>query len=1220
MMAFFISTAIRSLRISSQLLALWVCLARVAIGETPRRHISVVSSSFTHATETPIQWDSASRTLSTSIQCGRRRSNLLAVRGGGDGESSALDTTALEVSPTSSTDLDHDEERYSRQVYTLGTRAHGLIRSSVVYLDGPLTSGLLYETAKNLALSGVGRIVVLAASSDEADRHYHNAALDDLGAAYQRAAQSEVGGGVDNDEDLLELLVGYIRRLNPSVVVSTLKQRSQLTSDHNEPMDTRPLVLVSVDRPYRTQEALNHIARAHPRGMSFVAVETAGVYGRLFCDFGSEFVVLDADGETPLVTPLDRMEHSSTDSSTTVVVHAVEGEKHDVSKGDIVGFQLRDGSNAECQLEVTKVHSPHRFEGTLVSNDPPDIPKVLDRINQEASTFRRIKIPKALSFLSVDRAVASSSTDASLFTASDLDKSFDDDRRNAVFFGFQALSDFVARHGKLPEFQDFEAFETLQVEWNSQGGQPSKDFRYHSKRFLKGCNAKFVPLQCIFGAIGAQEAIKAVSGLYFPTHQFLLYDTDEVLPVDFPDGEEVVGEADLPVQAPGMRRLFGKSIVDKLQTKRIFVVGAGAIGCELLKNLAAMGIATRKKGTIHVTDMDTIEKSNLSRQLLFRDSDIGKFKSAAAQQATLRYNPQMKIESHSSKVGGSDHSPFDSHFWSRRVDIVLNALDNVEARLYMDSQCVANEKALVDAGTMGPKGNVQVIVPHQSESYASSVDPHEPSVPVCTLKNFPYAIAHTIQWARDLFDGLYTRRPNQANDFLDTLPNSGTAQRAKALIQEKGEEAALQAAEELSEDLAYGKETELNLDILRQRSLTWASALAVKMFHQAAVDLMKEHPIESLDEDGQPFWTGTRRPPKILTYKVSSNDPEQVTVNSMLVEFVRAAARLRLESIYSVPNCVVTGFSIEEAQSVLASVSYPDIAHVDDAGLSTIERITALLARVAGTSPSQRHTSIEFEKDDDANGHVTFVSAASNLRAIAYGIPPVEAMETRRVAGNIVPAVRGFACSCLPCWLLLAHSALFRMQMITTTAFVSALSCVELVKLAQKAPLSRHRNAFINLALPFFAFTTPLPAEELQGLRGETYTLWDRVNIKEEEKAADSGGITVRALIQQLKQQTSHDDTDSVDVASISCGPYMLYANFLHSDDENILGASIWDLLGDVSAVADDFDEGRAEDRPPNPVEMDFSTFADLTIVMEDLETGEEVEIPVVRVSRYISK
>ena len=82
---------------------------------------------------------------------------------------------------------DDDDERYSRQVYTLGARAHGLVRTATIFVDGPATSGLVYECVKDLALSGVGNIVLWDSNSnhdvDSIDAHYHDASLDDLDMA-----------------------------------------------------------------------------------------------------------------------------------------------------------------------------------------------------------------------------------------------------------------------------------------------------------------------------------------------------------------------------------------------------------------------------------------------------------------------------------------------------------------------------------------------------------------------------------------------------------------------------------------------------------------------------------------------------------------------------------------------------------------------------------------------------------------------------------------------------------------------------------------------------------------------------------------------------------------------------------------------------------------------------------------------------------------------------
>jgi len=76
--------------------------------------------------------------------------------------------------------------------------------------------------------------------------------------------------------------------------------------------------------------------------------------------------------------------------------------------------------------------------------------------------------------------------------------------------------------------------------------------------------------------------------------------------------------------------VFGNTFQDKLGSLKYFLCGAGALGCEFLKNFAMMGLACGEGGVVHVTDMDNIEKSNLNRQFLFRDYDIGVCKILAA--------------------------------------------------------------------------------------------------------------------------------------------------------------------------------------------------------------------------------------------------------------------------------------------------------------------------------------------------------------------------------------------------------------------------------------------------------------------------------------------------------------------------------------------------------------------------------------------------------------
>jgi len=1051
------------------------------------------------------------------------------------------------------TSADNDEERYSRQVYTLGAKAHGLIRSSTVYLDGPVESGLMYETAKNLALSGVRHIVIVESKVD-----FYDSKLDDLGNAYKRSATAEAGS---DDLSNLELLVDYLRRLNPSIGVSHM-QRSELETAK---ASASPHILMSLERSTAKQIELNDLARE--KGWPFISVETAGVYGKVFCDFGSTFTVDDSDGETSFSVPLDRIEKGEDGLYT---VHCIEGEKHDVSKGDLIEFLMRDGSSYPIKCNVAKVDTPFRFRVTVESES--DSPTWLTYVNRNAVMFRRIKVPQEVSFVSLRDAYNKESS--TVFAVCDLEKSFDSMRRESVMACFSALHNFVELHERAPTHQDAKTMEDIIAKSaRCSSDQISEDL---VTTFARIAAAKFVPVQAILASISAQEALKAASHLYYPVRQFLLYDCDEVLSESCSASQS----------SYGVGAILGDEIAQTLSNEKLFVVGSGAIGCELLKNLAAMRAGCGLSGKIIVTDMDTIEKSNLSRQLLFRDSNIGDFKSAAAKEAALRFTVDMNIEAHSAMVGDDADGPFDAVFWSKGADIILNALDNVDARLYMDAKCVANRKAMIDAGTMGSKGNVQVVVPFQSESYSSSADPPEPAIPLCTVKSFPYTIAHTIQWGRELFDELFQRRVEQAESFREAISTRNVSVMSASLVSDRGAESAVQVASQFKRDVLDSQSANPS-----KSALKWASGLLQRFFHDEIQNLLREHPLDSLDEDGEPFWSGPRRPPSPLRYIPGSQHEDQIAVNQNIRDFVLAACRLRVESLMSSRISEIAEIELEKA--VLVAEHDSMIHPIRDNGSEdvVVPLVKNLLEEVSSSTDSIKSSALEFEKDDETNGHVDFVTAASNLRALCYGIPPVDRQETRRVAGSIIPA------------------------MITTTALVSALSCVELVKVAQKKPLRSYRNAFVNLALPFFAFTAPLPAEEIDGPGGLRFTLWDRFFIEETEDDISSGGKTVQSLLSDIEALVSSNSATGVSVASVSVGPCLIYANFLHDEDEETLATPIWELISNAMDMDESPDE---RDEPMEAIPLGAEG-VELSVVVEDTGTNEDMELPSVFLKRFNS-
>ena len=111
-----------------------------------------------------------------------------------------------------------------------------------------------------------------------------------------------------------------------------------------------------------------------------------------------------------------------------------------------------------------------------------------------------------------------------------------------------------------------------------------------------------------------------------------------------------------------------------------------------------MGVACGQEGHLTVTDDDVIEKSNLTRQFLFRNHNVGKSKSLSAIEAARRINPALKSTPLQDRVAPSTEAVFNTDFWSR-LDVVVNALDNIKARLYVDSRCVFFGKPLLESGT-----------------------------------------------------------------------------------------------------------------------------------------------------------------------------------------------------------------------------------------------------------------------------------------------------------------------------------------------------------------------------------------------------------------------------------------------------------------------------------------------------------------------------------------
>lgn len=206
----------------------------------------------------------------------------------------------------------------------------------------------------------------------------------------------------------------------------------------------------------------------------------------------------------------------------------------------------------------------------------------------------------------------------------------------------------------------------------------------------------------------------------------------------------------------------GRDTIDALESSKVLVIGAGGLGCELLKNLALSGFKD-----IHVIDMDTIDVSNLNRQFLFRASDVGKYKAEVAAAFVERRVPGVKITPYNGKIQDKDEDYY------MQFKIIICGLDSIEARRWInatlvdmvDEENMESLKPLIDGGTEGFKGQARVIIPTMSSCIECQLSMHAPraAVPLCTLATIPRQPQHCIEWAH-----IIAWEEQRKNDTLDT--------------------------------------------------------------------------------------------------------------------------------------------------------------------------------------------------------------------------------------------------------------------------------------------------------------------------------------------------------------------------------------------------------------------------------------------------------------------
>ncbi|OQR97624.1 ubiquitin activating enzyme, E1 family [Achlya hypogyna] len=973
-------------------------------------------------------------------------------------------------------------DKYSRQIGAFGLETMAKLVKLKVLIVGMRGVGI--ECAKNLILAGPGAVTVHDDGLAE---------IADLGVNFF-LTEDDVG------KPRAATVAPRLAELNKMV---TLKVHS---GELSEAVIARHNVVVFTNAKRSDLVRWNHFCRAQTPAIGFIACNIPGAFGYAFTDFGPTFTTHDATGENPITRIITDIT-SDADGLVSLLGPDDDGKMHELPDSDHDGWveisevegmvNLDDPSQSintmgpyRIQFTTKKVHrngktvdvfDPYRFK--LVGGTARFSPYL------GGGMFTQVKQPFTTAFRSFEEALVSPVhpgeyglmfTDGAKFGRAE--------QLHRVLWG---LMEFEERHGEAPSvYDDATAAEVL--EYATAGPPALGDVTPLQvdeldealvKQLAHVAAIELHPLAAFFGGVVAQEIVK-FTGKFTPLKQWLHLDFVEVLPATIPTDNAPQGS-----RYDHLIRMFGAEFHTKLANSRTFLVGCGALGCEYLKNFAMVGLACGPDGLVTVTDNDRIEVSNLNRQFLFREHNVGQPKSVAATQAVRTMNTALRVKTLEQLVAPTTEHVFDDAFWTD-LDFVTNALDNVKARLYVDSKCVFYKKALLESGTLGTKCNVQVVLPYKTASYADGPkDAADDNIPMCTLRNFPSLIEHCIEWARAQFEDVFVVPFGDVAKFAaDPAVYLETVHKA-TLGHPNPKQGASAISHELERVRALHKLV-TTADVDFDACMEMAQTLFCSLFRDRILQLIHNFPEDHQTKTGERFWSGAKRFPQAATDLNFEDFPFHL-------DFVRSAANLYAVNfgLQPLPETeTVPPHSLLRAPATFAefAVAHPlpewqpsaeTIAENDEELKAQQEakagndaeatELAALLAALGALSPAalercRRLVPADFEKDNDANFHIDFIASAANLRAWNYRIKPVSRHKCKMIAGKIIPAIA------------------------TTTASVTGLAMIELLKVVQGKKLDQFKDSSNSLGLNMYLLQEPAEPEKAK----DEYDMIEMAEVK----------------------------------------------------------------------------------------------------------------------------
>jgi ubiquitin-activating enzyme E1 len=399
--------------------------------------------------------------------------------------------------------------------------------------------------------------------------------------------------------------------------------------------------------------------------------------------------------------------------------------------------------------------------------------------------------------------------------------------------------------------------------------------------------------------------------------------------------------------------------------------------------------------------------------------------------------PKIQIEYLAENLNDLNTAFTNKLFKSKTFSIVFNASNNIDIRRFIDNQCFINNIPLFESNTVGVIGNTQPIIPFLTETVLNLNEPSEKSFAVCTIKNFPNEIHHTIYWALEQFE-FFNRGANNINIWLNN-------KKIKFTNDINGFQ--------MNKDI-WLFTTKYNIVNWKECAI-WAIDMFYENYYEQILQLLDNFPSDLLTAEGIPFWSAGKRCP--IPTKLDIN-------NELHLDFINTTIYLLCSSIgisskYSVNelNIIINEYKVNnfdvDKNLIIASNDMELNKENKKIQLYDINENNSIVMGVPQI----------FEKNDDY--HIKWIMITANLRAINYSIELTDFYTTKGITGNITPSIN------------------------TTTSIIAGLSTIEMIKYLKISEISKFKSTSINLSLNTFISQEPLPAKILE-IAGQQFNSW----------------------------------------------------------------------------------------------------------------------------------